>query len=183
MNTVWNNVELALPSIWYRNRKIQFENGIKWIRYASWIGFNTALCIYTLTRYHFKRRVQISRYKYIPHFMLVHKSWSLCTILLANSFLPTFTDTRRMNILCTSENHEIFSSCFSENDSEIELKHCKSSRPDTVNSSREYLVHLNWIFKAHSSQWLDSSTGRVEDRCSRRCEFKSRSSQQYFSRR
>ena len=122
MNTVWNNVELALPSIWYRNRKIQFENGIKWIRYASWIGFNTALCIYTLTRYHFKRRVQISRYKYIPHFMLVHKSWSLCTILLANSFLPTFTDTRRMNILCTSENHEIFSSCFSENDSEIELR-------------------------------------------------------------
>ena len=42
----------------------------------------------------------------------------------------------------------------------------------SVKSSREYLVQLNWIKWAHRSQWLDSSTGRAADRCSRRCEFK-----------
>ena len=39
------------------------------------------------------------------------------------------------------ENHDIFSSCFSEDASEIELKHCEILT-DSVKSSQEYLMHL-----------------------------------------
>ena len=44
----------------------------------------------------------------------------------------------------------------SEDGSEIELKHCASSKT-SVKSSRKYLVHLNWIRLATNSSWLDSS--------------------------
>ena len=40
------------------------------------------------------------------------------------------------------ENLELFSSCFSQDDSEIKLKHCKSSRIALIKFSREYVVHL-----------------------------------------
>ena len=48
----------------------------------------------------------------------------------------------------------------SEDGSEIELKHCASSKT-SVNSSRKYFVHLNWIRLAANPSWLDSSIGRA----------------------
>ena len=48
----------------------------------------------------------------------------------------------------------------SEDGSEIELKHCASSKT-SVESSRKYFVHLNWIRPATSPSWLDSSIGRA----------------------
>ena len=48
----------------------------------------------------------------------------------------------------------------SEDDSEIELKHCTSSKT-RVKSSRKYCVHLNWIRLATNPSWLDSSIGRA----------------------
>ena len=59
-----------------------------------------------------------------------------------------------------------------EDGSEIELKHCASSKT-SVKSSRKYFVHLNWIRLATNPSWLDSSIGRA-------AEFKSRSRQQIF---
>ena len=48
----------------------------------------------------------------------------------------------------------------SGNGSEIELKHCASSKT-SVKSSRKYFVHLNWIRLATNPSWLDSSIGRA----------------------
>ena len=39
--------------------------------------------------------------------------------------------------------------------SEIELKHCASSKA-SVKSARKYFVHLNWIRFATNPSWLDS---------------------------
>ena len=46
----------------------------------------------------------------------------------------------------------IFSSCYPEDDSEIESKHCSSSRISSVKLSRESLVHVEWIKRAYCSQ-------------------------------
>ena len=46
----------------------------------------------------------------------------------------------------------------SEDGSEIELKHCASSKT-SVKSSRKYFVHLNWTRLAANPSWLDSSIG------------------------
>ena len=43
----------------------------------------------------------------------------------------------------------------SEDGSEIELKHCASSKT-SVKSSQKYFVHLNWIRLATNPSWLDS---------------------------
>ena len=51
----------------------------------------------------------------------------------------------------------------SEDGSEIELKHCASSKT-SVKSSRKYFVHLHWIRLATNPSWLDSS---IEERRSR----------------
>ena len=68
----------------------------------------------------------------------------------------------------------------SEDGSEIELKHCASSKT-SVKSSRKYFVHLNWIRLATNPSWLDSSIGRASGGLeTRRCEFKSRSRQRIF---
>ena len=48
----------------------------------------------------------------------------------------------------------------SEDGSEIELKHCASSKT-RVKSSRKYFVHLNWMRLATNPSWLDSSIGRA----------------------
>ena len=48
----------------------------------------------------------------------------------------------------------------SEDGSEIELKHCASSKT-SVKLSRKYFVHLNWIRLATNPSWLDSSIGRA----------------------
>ena len=48
----------------------------------------------------------------------------------------------------------------SEDGSEIELKHCASSKI-SVKSSRKYSVLLNWIRLATNPNWLDSSIGRA----------------------
>ena len=68
----------------------------------------------------------------------------------------------------------------SEDGSEIELKHCASSKT-SVKSSRKYFVHLNWIRLATNPSWFDSSIGRavvyIE---TRRCKFESRSRQRIF---
>ena len=48
----------------------------------------------------------------------------------------------------------------SEDDSEIELKHCAPSKT-SVKSSRKYFVHLSWIKLATNPSWLDSSIGRA----------------------
>ena len=48
----------------------------------------------------------------------------------------------------------------SEDGSEIELKHCASSKT-SVKWSRKYFVHLNWIRLATNPSWLDSSIGRA----------------------
>ena len=48
----------------------------------------------------------------------------------------------------------------SEDGSEIELKHCASSKA-SVKSSRKYFVHLNLIRLATNPSWLDSSVGKV----------------------
>ena len=58
---------------------------------------------------------------------------------------------------------------------------CFNSMSET--SSEKHGEKFHWIKWAHCSQWLDSSTGRAVDRCSRRCEFRFRSSQQFFCRR
>ena len=42
----------------------------------------------------------------------------------------------------------------SEDGSEIELKHCTSSKT-CVKLSRKYFVHLNWIRLATNPRWLD----------------------------
>ena len=47
----------------------------------------------------------------------------------------------------------------SEDGSEIELKHCASSKT-SGKSSRKYFVHLNWIRLATNPSWLNSSIGR-----------------------
>ena len=44
----------------------------------------------------------------------------------------------------------------SKDGSEIELKHCASSRT-SVKSSQKYFVHLNWIRLAINPSWLDTS--------------------------
>ena len=65
-----------------------------------------------------------------------------------------------------------------EDGSEIELKHYASSKT-SVKSSRKYFVHLNWIRLATNdsiAQWVDGGLD------TRRCEFKSRSSQRIFRR-
>ena len=48
----------------------------------------------------------------------------------------------------------------SEDGSEIELKHCASSKT-SVKSLRKYFVHLNWIRLSTDPSWLDSSIGRA----------------------
>ena len=48
----------------------------------------------------------------------------------------------------------------SEDGSEIELKHCASSKT-SAKLSRKYVVHLNWIRLATNPSWLDSSIGRA----------------------
>ena len=48
----------------------------------------------------------------------------------------------------------------SEDGSEIELKHCASSKT-SVKSSQKYFVHLNWTRLATNPSWLDSSIGRA----------------------
>ena len=59
----------------------------------------------------------------------------------------------RVQILLETTNFSLFSAVFHifEDGSEIELKHCVSSKT-SVKSSRKYFVHLNW---------LNSSIGRV----------------------
>ena len=44
--------------------------------------------------------------------------------------------------------------------SEIELKHCASSKT-SVKSSKKYFVRLNWIRLATNPSWLDSSIVRA----------------------
>ena len=48
----------------------------------------------------------------------------------------------------------------SEDGSVIESKHYASLKT-SVKSSRQYLVHLNWIRLATNPSWLDSSIGRA----------------------
>ena len=48
----------------------------------------------------------------------------------------------------------------SEDGSEIELKHCASSKT-SVKLSRKYFVRVNWIRLATNPSWLDSSIGRA----------------------
>ena len=48
----------------------------------------------------------------------------------------------------------------SEDGSEIELKHCASSKT-SAKSSRKYFGHLNWVRLATNPSWLDSSIGRA----------------------
>ena len=67
----------------------------------------------------------------------------------------------------------------SKDGSEIELKHCASSKT-SVKSSRKYFVHINWIKLSTNPSWLDSSIGRAAVLETRRCEFKSRSRQRIF---
>ena len=48
----------------------------------------------------------------------------------------------------------------SEDGSEIELKHCASSKT-SVKPLQKYFAHLNWIRLATNPSWLDSSIGRA----------------------
>ena len=47
-----------------------------------------------------------------------------------------------------------------EDGSEIELKHCASSKT-SVKSSRKYFVHWNWLRLPTNPSWLDNSIGRA----------------------
>ena len=48
----------------------------------------------------------------------------------------------------------------SKGGSEIELKHCASSKTNAMPTRKDF-VHLNWIRLAANLSWLDSSIGRA----------------------
>ena len=95
----------------------------------------------------------VHRWKYINHAIQKHT--------INETLILIWHCKRQRKIRCLKRDlnsHLVFH--ISEDGSEIELKHCASSKT-SVKSSRKYFVHLNWIRLATNPSWFDSSIRRA----------------------